>query len=277
MANGEYRVEGKVAIVTGAGRGIGKAIALMLAEGGADVTVISRTAKNTEQTAEEIRKMGRKALAITMDVTQVDQVEKAVEKTVSEFGKVDILVNNAGIQFNRPVAYVPGAKFLGWEITEGNWDKPYTVEEWHQIMDTNLTSAFLFARTVGPYFLKQRKGKVVNVSSTAAEQGVPYTAPYAASKGGLSTFSRVLSSEWAEFGITVNAVAPGGVDTDLAAPFLTTPEARQALIDLIPLGRIAQPRDVALLVLFLCSEASDYITGQTITTDGGAMGRGPGI
>jgi NAD(P)-dependent dehydrogenase (short-subunit alcohol dehydrogenase family) len=277
MITEEYRVDGKVAIVTGAGRGIGKAIALTLGEAGADITAVARTREQIEQTAEDIRKLGRQALAIPTDVSEEDQVKKAVEQTISQFGKIDILVNNAGIAISKPVALVPGAEIAGFTGKRGGQDKQLTLQEWRKIIDTNLTSAFLFAQAVGPYMMKQRKGKVINTSSTCADEGLPRISAYSASKAGLSTFTRCLASEWGPFNINVNAIAPGVIRTDMVAHHLEDPKSKEAILGRIPLGRVAEPRDVALLVLFLASEASDYLTGQIFTIDGGAMGRGIGI
>ena len=277
MITEEYRVDGKVAIVTGAGRGIGKAIALTLAEAGADITVVARTREQIKQTAEDIRKLGRQGLAIPTDVSEEDHVKKAVEQTISQFGKIDILVNNAGIAISKPVALVPGAEIAGFTGKVGVQDEQLTLQEWRKIIDTNLTSAFLFAQAVGPYMMKQRRGKVINTSSTCADEGLPRVSAYSASKAGLSTFTRCLASEWGPFNINVNAIAPGVIRTDMVAHHLEDPKSKEAILGRIPLGRVAEPRDVALLVLFLASEASDYLTGQIFTIDGGAMGRGIGI
>ena len=277
MIANDYRVDGKVAIVTGAGRGIGKAIALALAEAGADVTVAARSRDQIEQTAEEIHKLGRKALAIPTDVSKEDQVKRAVEKAISEFGKIDILCNSAGIFVLGAVAVLPGVRLPGWESAGDDWDKPQTLEDWGKVLDTNLTSAFLFAQAVGPHMMRQRKGKVINISSTGAEQGLSYNSAYNVSKAGLSVFTRCLASEWAPFNINVNAVAPGLTNTVMVKPLIADPRMMKAKLEKIPLGRLGEPREVALLALFLASSASNYITGQIFTIDGGVMGRGPDI
>ncbi len=270
----EYRVDGKVAIVTGAGRGIGKAIALTLAEAGADVAVVDIVAERIEKTMEDIHKLGRKAIAITTDVSQEDQVKKAVEQTISQFGRIDILANNAGISIRKPVVLLPGSKMSGWGGTKM---EAHTLEEWQRVIDINLTSAFLFAQAVGPHMMKQRKGKVINTSSTCADEGLSCLSSYSASKAGLSTLTRCLASEWGPFNINVNAIAPGLIATELTEPLFKDQTNMESIIEKIPLGRLGKPRDVALLALFLAAEASDYLTGQIFTVDGGAMGRGIGI
>jgi NAD(P)-dependent dehydrogenase (short-subunit alcohol dehydrogenase family) len=277
MALEEFSVEGKAAIVTGAGRGIGKAIALTLAEAGADVAVIARTARQIEQTADEIRTLGRKAMSIQLDVTDEDEAGKAVNTVISEFGRVDILCCNAGILTPNPIVASRDEKITGWEAAGDNWNKPLTPEIWRKVLDTNLTSALFFAQAVGPHFIGQRKGKIVITSSTAAEQGTNYFSAYCVSKAGLSSLTRCLASEWGQFNVTANAIAPGMIDTDMIRPVTSDPKLLQGTLDLVPLGRLGEPRDVALLALFLASPASDYISGQVFTIDGGAMGRGPGI
>ncbi len=274
----EFTVTGKIAIVTGAGRGIGKAIALLLAEGGANVVVVARTAKQIEQTMEEISRLGQKALAIPMDVTREEQVKAVVEQTISQFGKIDILVNNAGTgPPEKPVVFIPGAKFPGWELTD-NWDKQLTPEEWNQVIATNLTSAFSFVQAVGPYMLRQKKGKVINISSNSADLGTPYWAPYCTSKAALSMFTRCLASEWAPFNICVNAIGPGNTRTEIIKKIMKEePKAAEWVLAAIPMGRLAEPREIALLAFYLASDASNFLTGQTIYIDGGqlGMGRGP--
>jgi NAD(P)-dependent dehydrogenase (short-subunit alcohol dehydrogenase family) len=273
----DFRVEGKSAIVTGAGRGIGRAIALLLAEAGADVAIVARTAEQVEETANEVTGFGRRALAIPIDVSKDEQVTKCIDEVLSKFGKIDILCSNAGIFLAKPVAVSPDQKIVGWELTDGNWDKPMSLEDWRTILDTNLTAAFYFARAVGPYMMKKGKGKVVITSSTASEEGQNFLTGYCVSKAGLNSLTRCLASEWGQFGITVNAIAPGMIKTEMIEPFEKEPGLIESTLDLIPLGRLGDPREVALLALFLASGASDYISGQIFTIDGGARGRGTGI
>ena len=277
MVSEDFSVAGKVAIVTGGGRGIGKAIALVLAEAGADVTVAARTPEQVEEVAAEIRRLGRKTLAMPMDVTNEDQVKEVVARTVSEFGKIDILVNSAGISSGmRPVVFVPGIKFPGWELAGDQWDKPITLEWWHRVMDTNLTSVFLFAQAVGPHMLRQRSGKVINISSNSAELGSTYHSVYCVSKAGLSTFTRCLASEWAPFNICVNAIGPGATKTEMMAEKLKDPLFGKVILEAIPEGRVAEPREIALLALYLASDASNFMTGETLYIDGGQLSHGPG-
>ena len=272
----EYNLEGKVAIVTGAGRGIGKGIALTLDEAGADITVAARTMEQIEGTAEEIRKLGRKALAVPTDVTNKNQVANAVEQTVAQFGKIDILVNNAGVPVLKPISFIPGMKLEGWQAAD-SWDTPLSEEEWHLVLNTNLTSAFLFAQAVGPHMLRHKKGKIINTSSNSAEMAPPYFSAYCVSKAGLSMFTRCLATEWAPYNICVNAVGPGSVLTELSAPVLNDPERKKLILERIPLGRVGETREIGLLVVYLASEASDWVTGQTFYIDGGQISRGNGF
>ena len=273
----EFSIENEVAIITGGGRGIGKAIALTLAEAGVDVTVVARTREQIEQTANEARQLGRRALAITADVSQENQVKEVVERTLSEFSKIDILVNNAGIGSGRkPVTYIPGIKFPGWELAGDNWNKPLSLEDWHRVMNTNLTSVFLFAQAVGPHMLSRRKGKIINISSNSADLGSPLSSVYCVSKAGLSSFTRCLASEWAPFGICVNAIAPGATRTEMMDKYRKNPEMEKMILEVIPEGRMAEPREIALLAVFLASQASNFINGETTYIDGGQRAHGPG-
>lgn len=272
----EYNLENEVAIVTGAGRGIGKGISLTLAEAGVDVTVAARTVVQIEQTAEEIRKLGRRVLVVPANVTNREHVENVVEQTVKQFGKIDILVNNAGMDIRKPIAFVPGMKLEGWHVAD-SWDTPLTDEEWHQVLDTNLTSAFLFAQAIGPHMLRQKKGKIINISSNSAGLAPPYFSAYCVSKAGLNMFTRCLATEWAPYNICVNAIGPGSVLTELNAPVLSDPERKKFIVERIPIGRVGETREIGLLVLYLASEASNWVTGQTFYIDGGQLSRGNGF
>lgn len=274
MMMDQYRIDGKVAIVTGSGRGIGKAIALVLAEAGADITLVARTKEQIDATAEDIRRMGRKALAIPTDVTKQEQIRKAVSETATQFRRIDILCNNAGVLMNKPVISTEIADIQGVAAAyESANREALTIEDWRKVIRTNLTSAFLFAQAVGPYMMKQKGGKVINVSSTSGDEGTPLLSVYCTSKAGLNSFTRCLASEWAPFSINVNAIAPGIIETDMSEPFLKDAKIAKALIKPVPLARAGKPEEVARLALFLASAASDYITGQIFIIDGGGMGQ----
>jgi NAD(P)-dependent dehydrogenase (short-subunit alcohol dehydrogenase family) len=241
----KFRLQGKVALLTGAGRNLGKSIALSLAEAGADVAVTSRTLSEIQITEQEIRKKGQKALAIPMDVTELNQVEKTIQKIVSEFGRIDILVNNAATRSFKSIL----------EISEA---------EWRSVIDTNLTGAFFCCKAVGPYMIRQGGGRIINISSRIGLQGMANRAAYCASKGGLIQLTRALALEWAPYNILINSVAPG---------LMKTPETTQALrngrASEIPLKRAGEPDEIAPLVVYLASEACTYMTGEVILIDGG--------
>jgi len=264
----EYSLEGRVAIVTGSGRGIGKAISLVLAEAGADVVVVARTVAQIEEVAGQIQQMGRRALAIPTDVTQSAQVDWMVERTISEFGRVDILVNNAGIA--RPKQLVPlgDIRLPGWQRVSDLTTR-LSDEEWFATINTNLTGAFFCTRAVGPHMLARKYGKVINVTSRNANTGDPYRAHYNTSKAALSMFTRCVALEWAPFNINVNAIGPGAFYTELSKESFERPEIREPMLRSIPLGRAGDLREVGLLALYLASDASSYMTGQTLYLDGG--------
>jgi NAD(P)-dependent dehydrogenase (short-subunit alcohol dehydrogenase family) len=275
----EFGVEGKTAIVTGAGGGIGTAIATVLAEAGADVAVLDIALARAEETAHAIEKLGRRALPLKVDVSSDEQVRATVEKVVSHFGTVDILCSNAGIFLTRPVAVAPGGEgtIANRELAGENAETPLELADWQKVLGINLNAAFYFARAVGPHMMRQKKGKVVFTSSTAGDEGQSTLAAYCVSKGGLNSLTRVLCSEWGPYNITVNAIAPGMVRTNMIKQFEADPAVINHSISLVPLGRLGTPREVALLVLFLSSDASSYLSGQVFTIDGGARGRGTGI
>lgn len=272
----EYDLKDRVAIVTGAGSGVGRGIALTFAEAGVDVAVAARTKEKLDKTAEAICNLGRKALVITADVTKKTDVQNVVAQTLKTFGKIDIMVNNAGIVILKPVVYVPGMKLEGWGVAD-SWDTSLREKEWHRVLNTNLTSAFLFAQAIGPYMLERKKGRIINISSNSAELSPPYFSSYCVSKAALSMFTRCLATEWGPYNVTVNAIAPGSVLTELSAPVLKDAERKERIIEAVPLQRLAEPREIGLMAVYLASDAAAYVTGQTFLIDGGQVTRGNGF
>ena len=246
----KFRLQGKVALVTGAGKNLGKVIALSFAEAGADVVVASRTLSEVQKTAEEIREKGQKSLAIPLDVTDFAQVERAVRQVVSEFGRIDILVNNAVARSYKSLL----------EMSE---------DEWRSVIDTNLTGAFLCCKAVGPFMVRQGGGRVINIASKAGFRGTVDRTAYCASKGGLVLLTRALALEWAPYNILVNAVAPGL----LLTPRHSSKEVLKKRVVGVPLGRGAELDEIAPAVVYLASEASTYTTGEVILVDGGSAAR----
>ncbi|HAB18083.1 MAG TPA: 3-oxoacyl-[acyl-carrier-protein] reductase [Verrucomicrobiota bacterium] len=240
----------QVAVVTGAGRGIGRAIALKLAGAGADVVCVSRTAENSEKVAEEVRAAGRKAWAVAVDVAAADAVIAAVERILADTGKVDILVNNAG-------------------VTRDGLLMRMSDEDWDTVLDTNLRGAFLFTKAFSRTFLRQRSGRIINISSVAGLMGNAGQSNYAASKAGLIGFTKSVAREFASRGITCNAVAPGFITTDMTA--VLDEKLKDGLLKMIPLGAFGQPDDIAEAVLYLSGPGGRYVTGQVLTVDGGMV------
>jgi len=268
MALKEFSLEGKSAIVTGGGRGIGKAIALAFAEAGADVVAVARTAPELEQTAEEVRRMGRKGLAIPTDITNAREVEKMAEKTVQELGKIDILVNNAGMVLLKPILPTPGLAVVGADPAT-DLSKPLSDDEWRRVIDLNLTAIFICCRAVGPHMMKRGKGKIINITSGFAAKVAPHSAPYAASKAAVAMFTKSLALEWARFNININAIGPGLIRTDQSEGFFRDEALLQAVLKTLPLRRVGEARDVALLAVYLASDAANNMTGQNIYLDQG--------
>ncbi len=246
-------LKGKVAIITGARRGMGKADALAFAKNGAKVVVADISREECELVVDEIKKNGGEGLAVKCDVTDKKEIEEMVKKTVDKFGKVDILVNNAGICQFKP--------FL--ELTE---------EEWDRTLDINLKGYFLCAQTVAKEMVKQKSGTIVNIASVVMGQigmGMAGLAHYSASKGGIAALTKTLALEFAPYNIRVNAIAPGAIDTPMAASTKADPKVLEATLAMIPLHRMGKAEEIANTVLFLTSDASSYVTGSIVVVDGG--------
>jgi 3-oxoacyl-[acyl-carrier protein] reductase len=242
------KLKGRVALVTGAAQGIGKAVALLLALNGADVVVSDINLEKAEETAKEIQAIGRKAMAIKVDVANSDQVERMVETILQQFGQIDILINNAGITRDKLILRM-------------------TEEEWDAVLNINLKGTFNCTKAVVRYMSKQRWGKIVSIASVVGEMGNAGQANYAASKAGVIGFTKTIAREFAQRGINVNAIAPGYIETPMTEAL---PEkAKEELKRMIPMERLGKPEDVAEAVLFLVSEASSYITGQVLNVNGG--------
>jgi NAD(P)-dependent dehydrogenase (short-subunit alcohol dehydrogenase family) len=242
----------KVAIVTGGGKGIGRAIALGLARAGARVVVASRTQADLEAAAEEIRQKGGEALAVVTDVTVNEQIENLVQATMAQLGRIDILVNNAARSFLRPLL----------KLREDGWDK---------VFDTNVKAVFLLSRAVARQMMAQGGGRIINITTVGAERGSRNLAAYHASKAALKMLTLCMAAEWAQYNINVNAVGPGVTRTHFSQPLWGNPDLAERIVSAIPKGRIAEPEEIVGAVLFLASDASNFVTGQTIYVDGGFL------
>jgi 3-oxoacyl-[acyl-carrier protein] reductase len=240
----------QTAVITGAGRGIGRAIALQFAAEGADIACVSRTKENSEKIAEEIRALGRKAWAYAVDVADASAVEAAGEKILSEAGRIDILVNNAG-------------------VTRDGLLMRMSEEDWDTVVDTNLKGAYLFSKTFSRAFLKQRSGRIINVASVIGLMGNAGQANYTASKAGLIGLTKSVAREFASRGITVNALAPGFIETDMTAGLAV--DLRQTILKQIPLATFGKAEDIAHAALYLASPGARYVTGQVLVVDGGMV------
>ena len=254
-----FDVTGKVVFITGAGRGIGKGIAQVLAEAGADVAINSLTPRYVEGVAADIAAAsGRKVVPVVADVTKTDDVQRAVDLVMETFGRIDVLINNLGDAIRKPLVALPGEE-----------TPALTDEELNRVMDVNLTEAILCTRAVGPHLLARRSGKVINVSSWTARQGGGDMVVYSIAKTALAGFTRAQALEWAPYGVHVNSIAPGIFPDPVTVGDDGMQRARDMAARRVPLTRPGELREVGYLALYLASAASDYMTGETIFLDGG--------
>jgi 2-dehydro-3-deoxy-D-gluconate 5-dehydrogenase len=248
-----FKLDGKVAAVTGATRGIGRSIALSLAEAGADIALLQRSPKQTD-VKEEIESFGRKCLIVPCDLENVDQVKAAIPTVVSHFGKIDILVNNAGIQRRSPSV----------DFSEQDWD---------DVINVNLKTVWILCQQAGRYMVSNGKGKIINMASLLSYQGGLTVPAYAAAKGGVAQLTKALSNEWAKHNVNVNAIVPGYIATDMNTALINDDTRNRQILERIPSGRWGNPEDFKGTVVYLASDASNYVHGHLLAVDGGWLGR----
>jgi len=250
MSTKSFDLTGKVALVTGTSRGLGQYLGRALARAGADLIITSRELGGLKAFQQEIESLGRKALALALDVRQFESIQRMVEAAVKHYGKIDILVNNAGCNVRKPAV----------EVT---WD------DWNLILDTNLRGTFFVSQAVARHMIPRKYGRIINIGSVTCVAGYAGLGPYGASRGGVKQMTMSLADDWGVHGITVNCLAPGWFKTAQNAIMYQDKEWVEYLCDRIPLKRPGQPQDLDGAVVFLASDASDYVTGQTLLVDGG--------
>jgi NAD(P)-dependent dehydrogenase (short-subunit alcohol dehydrogenase family) len=245
-----FDLKGKVALITGASKGLGKALSRGLARAGADLALTARNLEGLKETEAEVKALGARAAVFAMDVLNSSSIQKAVDSVIRHFGRIDLLVNNAGVNVRKKVL----------DLTE---------EEWDLVLNTNLKGYWLVARAVVPDMIRRGNGKVINMASILGAVGLENQLPYASSKGGVIQMTKVMALEWARHSINVNAIAPTYFETPLVAALRNDPERFKFINERTPMGRWGQPEELEGTVIFLASRASDFITGQTIFVDGG--------
>lgn len=262
----DFNLKGQVGVVTGGGRGIGRAIAISLAEVGADVVITARSQKDIEETATQVRALGRRALPIVCDVTKSDQVDAMAKRAIAEFGKVDILVNNAGQLIFKPLIPLPGFR----PPNLPDFAKPTTDDEWWGVIQTHLGGTFYTIRAFAPGMLERKSGRVINIVSTSVFRSTArFSSVYEAAKGGMAALTKALATEWGRYQVTCNAIAPGHFRTPMTEATHDDPKGREWMLGRIPLKRTGDVKDIGALVVFLASNHGSYVTGQIYAMDGG--------
>lgn len=246
-----FRLGGRAAIVTGGSKGLGESMAAGLASAGAALVLTSRHADEVEAAAKRIAgEFGRKVIGVVADATKPEDVDRVVARTLAEFGKIDILINNAGINIRGPI-------------------EELSLDQFEQVMATNVTGPWLMCRAIAPHMKKAKYGRVINISSTLGAVGVAGRTPYASSKGAVVMMTKVLALEWASHGITVNAICPGPFLTPMNLPIADKEETKRSIIGAVALGRWGELHEIQGAAIFLASDASSYVTGTTLFVDGG--------
>lgn len=262
---GRLRLDGRTALITGGGRGIGRTVAEVFAGAGSNVVVVARSRDQVEAVSRVVESHGVRGMALVADVSDGDQAKTAAEAALEEFGTVDILVNNAGNLIYKPIVPLPGTRSRGPWTSPG----PLTDEEWLSSFHTHVSASFFLLRQLVPGMLEQRWGRVISITSSARGRTVPFCAAYEMAKGALASLSRSLAHEWAAYNVTVNAIAPGHFHTTMSAGLHEDPKSREWMMKRIPMGREGQLVEVGKLALYLASEAAAYVTGQEVYIDGG--------
>jgi len=245
-----FRVDNKVALITGGNKGIGRACALALANAGANIVITARDFDELEKVKKEIEMLGSEAITLKFDITEFSRVPEIIKAIINKFGKIDILINNAGVCFRE----------LALEVSEKTWDNTF---------DVNLKGLFFITKEVAKYMIKQKKGKIINISSMNSITGLLGHVSYNASKAGISGLTKVLAMEWGKYGIDVNSIAPTFTKTEMASHIFKNKDKYNEIINNIPLRRLADPMDIGAAAVFLASPASDFITGALLLVDGG--------